>query len=157
MGAAALPLAVMGTAQSAMGSYQQTATQKWALANQATIAGWQANQALTVGQNQAQVAGMKEAQVMGSQRANMAANGVQLGSGSATDVLAGTKYMGMRDQLTIMDNATRTAWAYQNQSNMEGALANNMNPASSALTSLMGGAGQVANIWNKKNTGLLGN
>lgn len=60
----------------------------------------------------------KRAQVreaVGSQRATLAANGVDLGSGTAQDMVAETTAMGEADALTIRFNAMNEAWGYRTQ------------------------------------------
>lgn len=136
-----------GAGMAATGAYAQAMAQKTALNNQAQIATWQAQQALQVGAAQTQTSELKTAELQGQQRAQLAANGVDLGSGGATDILAGTKYMGIRDALTISDNATRTAWGYNSQATMDRAFADNVHPGLSAMSSLIGGASQVAGSW----------
>lgn len=54
--------------------------------------------------------------IVGSQRAGLAAQGVDVNSGSAADVQADTAGMGAVDSLTIKNNAWREAWGYKVQS-----------------------------------------
>lgn len=172
----ALTMAVMGggTAMAAVGSYNQANAQKDAYGYQAqvdqnnvTIANEQRSQALNVGEREEQASDLKTAQTFGQQRAAMASNGVDLSaSGSAQDILATTKYMGGVDALTIHDNALRQAWGYsveatnaQNSANFMNTAAKNINPASSAFSSLVGGGAQVASKWydyNKQGVDVLG-
>jgi hypothetical protein len=58
---------------------------------------------------------LKTAALMADQKAVAAANGVDVGSGSPTEIMASSKYLGERDALTIRDNAARQAWAYRQQ------------------------------------------
>ena len=146
----------------AKGAYDSASAQKDALGTQAGVAernaqlsGAQADQALQVGAAAEQSQRLKTAALVSSQRAQMAANGVDLGVGSATDVLSSSAYMGSRDALTIRDNATRQAWAYrvQQQNNIDAAAqyrrgAGNINPTTAALTSLLGSSGQVSSAWS---------
>lgn len=165
MGWGALGLQAAGTLMGAFGAQKQAAGQKAALEYQsqinrinAQIAEWSAGQALIVGQQQVNSSQLKTAGLFGAQRAALAGNGVDLGEGSATDILATTKYMGKRDALTIEDNATRTAWAYRNQgvnyTNQAGLMdlaASNINPEMAGLGTLLTGAGQVAGSWYMMN------
>jgi hypothetical protein len=50
--------------------------------------------------------------VIGTQRAEFAAQGVDVGSGSAVDVQKDTAYQGEIDALTLRTNAAREAWGY---------------------------------------------
>jgi hypothetical protein len=49
---------------------------------------------------------------VGASRASMAAQGLDLGSGSAADVLKDTAAVSELDRLTIENNAKREAWGY---------------------------------------------
>jgi hypothetical protein len=98
-----LALKGAGTALSTAGSFNQAETQKGVLdyesqvaGNNAIYAGYQATVAKEVGEQQVQTSEMKTTQLEGAQTATLAANGVSLGSGTAQDILASTKYMGAR-------------------------------------------------------------
>lgn len=58
---------------------------------------------------------LKKGAMKSTQRANLAANGVDLGSGSALETLTSTDIMGEIDGSTIINNAVRSAWGYQTQ------------------------------------------
>jgi hypothetical protein len=104
---------------------------------------------------------MKTTQLEGAQTATLAANGVSLGSGTAQDILASTKYMGARDALTIQDNTNRQTWAlgqeqknYLSESALDKSLSDRVNPLMAAGSSLLTGAGSVAQSWyNMKKAG----
>lgn len=150
-----------GAGWSMMGAYNQAVAQQNSLeymaqvaANNAIVAGYQASIAKDVGATQEQNSRLRTGQVYGAQRAALAANGIDLGEGSATDVLTTTKYMGERDALTIRDNASRTAWAYeqqgknyQSQANAYQAQADNISPFASAAGSLLTSAASVASSY----------
>lgn len=79
----------------------------------AQVAELQADDALARGREQQ---GLQQAQVrrmVGTQRAGFAAQGIDVGSGSAADVQADTTYLGELDRLTIGNNAAREAWGYR--------------------------------------------
>lgn len=167
MGAsAALGLQAAGVATTAMGAYKTANANKAALnyeaavaQNNAQIANYQANLAEADGAVQENNIELKEAATLGDQRAALAANGVDLGSGSPNEILTTTKFMGNRDVLTMRDNYARQAWAYRNQASgyageagFDTATANAINPAISAGTSLLSGAGSVAGTWYKYKT-----
>ena len=61
---------------------------------------------------------LKKGRLKSSQRANLAANGVDLGEGSAAESLVSTDIMGEIDGQTIISNAVRTAWGYQTQASI---------------------------------------
>lgn len=159
-----------GVASNAVGSYKTAQGQKAALnyqsavaQNNATIAQYQAQIALENGAAEEQASELRTAAMKGDQRAMLAANGVDLGTGSATEILATTEFMGKRDALTIRDNASRQAWAineqakgYASEAAMDQATASAINPAASAFSSLLSGAGQVAGSWYGYNKSING-
>lgn len=128
--------------------------------NNAQIMEYQAQQEGEIGAAREQVSRLNTAQMFSAQRAAMAANGIDLGEGVATDVLASTKFMGERDALTIRDNAARNMWAirlkkqgYLDDAAFETANANSISPFGSALGSLMGNAGTVASMYKTYQAG----
>jgi hypothetical protein len=101
---------------------------------------------------------LKTAQLKSNQRAEMAAGNIDLGTGSAANVLASTEYMGDVDKNIIAMNAMRQAFGFQTQANnykndaiMQNAGAKQVKPWMSAATSLIGGSGQVASSWYQRN------
>lgn len=158
-----IAMQAFGAGASAVGSYKQAQTQQDVLnyqskvaANNAEIANEQASQALVVGAQQETNSMLHTGTVMGAQRAAMAANGITLDQGTATDVLTSTQAMGNVDQLTIHDNALRQAWGYKNQAqnfindaSVNGAMASSINPMMSGATSLIGGAVGVDKSWRQ--------
>ena len=147
--------AVGGVAQ-AVGAYDSTAARRNMLGMDAQIAQWQSSQALASGQVQEEDSRLQSGQLFGRQRAQLAANGVQLGSGSALDLLAGTKVIGNMDATTIHNNALRAAWGYQTQSTIDRYAASNLNPTTTGLTTLLGSAGSVASSWYRYNNAMNG-
>jgi hypothetical protein len=126
--------------------------------NNAQIAQWQAQQAQAVGAFQSQQALMKGADIKGSQVATLAANGVDVGSDSAQHILNTTDYLANRDAMMIQDNASRTAWAYQQQganstntANFLDATANSINPTQAGFNTALGSLGTVASSWYRLN------
>ena len=156
----------LGAVTRSIGSYQTSSAEKQSTAYQASIAANnailaqdKATSAENVGQQQVQDQDLKTAQTFGMQRANLAANGVDLGEGSATDILASTKMMGNRDAATIQDNAMRQAWGYQTQaadfqSNATALtnISNSIRPGNAALSSLVNSAPMVSNAWRSYNS-----
>jgi hypothetical protein len=84
--------------------------------NNATIAGWQATDATQRGQIEEQRQRLATARLRGAQRAGMAANGVEIDSGSPLDILMDTAQLGELDALTIRSNAEREAYGFRSQS-----------------------------------------
>jgi hypothetical protein len=84
----------------------------------------------------------------------LAANGVDLGEGSAANILTTTDVMGEIDANTIAGNAVRSAWGYRtqavnqtNQALTSRTAAGAINPGQAGFTSLLTGAGSVASNW----------
>jgi hypothetical protein len=81
----------------------------------------------------------------------MAASGIDLGQGSATDVLASTEYIGERQAMMIRDETNRQVWQYrvqqaQYQADQQNKLAqaNAINPDLTAFGSMLGSAASFA-------------
>ncbi len=122
--------------------------------NNAAIAGYQAGIAQQVGERNEQSSMLHTANVFSTQRANMAAGGIDLGQGSATEVLASTEYMGQREAAAIHDDTARQVWALNNQkaqflAEQQAKLAqsNAINPDMAAFGSFLGSAGSYAKDW----------
>jgi len=154
-----------GAVSGAIGSYYSTNAQKTALEGQAELAKINARIAelgaqsvISQGQQQVGALTLKASQVKGGQRAAMAANGIDLGVGSAAEIQASTDIMKEIDANTITANAVRSAWGYktqgvnmQNDALMRQAAAGSLNPAGSVASSLIGSAGSVAGSWYSLN------
>ncbi len=150
-----------GMANSAIGSYYSASSKSSSLSFQADmnnlnaqLAENQAQNALLQGERQAGQLSMKYGHIKGSQRAAMAANGVDLGTGSAAEVQASTDIAKEIDMNTIAANAARSAWGfrtqsvnYNNQALIERATGGSISPAGYGYSSMLGGAGNVASSW----------
>jgi len=99
-----------GQAQNAQARYQSAVER-----NNAKIAGWQAEDATKRGQIEEQRQRLATARLRGAQRAGMAANGIEIDSGSPLDVLMDTASLGELDALTIRSNAEREAYGFRSQ------------------------------------------
>lgn len=111
---------VASTVLTAAGGYQQAQAQKAearydaAVAqNNAKVADNQANTELQIGNIEEEQQRRKVRQMLGAQRVALAANNVELSSGSALDLQTETAGFGEEDALTIRANAARRAWGYQ--------------------------------------------
>ncbi len=154
-----------GSFTSAIGSYYSAATQKATLQGQAAVADINARiselgaqSALYQGQQQVGALTLKAGQLKSSQRAAMAANGIDLGVGSAAEIQASTDIMKEIDKNTLEANAMRNAFGYRTQAmNFENealtkrATAGAISPFSSAAGSLLGSAASVAGSWYSLN------
>lgn len=96
---------------------------------------------------------------VGSSRASQAAQGIDVGAGSAVDVQHDIAAVGELDALTIRNNAAREAWGYQTQATQyrsaaEYARVSGRNQAkalrTASLGSLLTGASQIAGLdWSR--------
>jgi len=160
---AAIPLAIsaVGAISSSQAASSQTAATQQAenmqaqtQQNNATIANWDAEDAITQGALKAQQSMQNTASLASTQRATMAANGLDLTQGTPANILASTKYQGELDANTIQANAARQAWGYANQAvnatnnaQILTSSANQLSSSRAGFTSLLGGAGSVASNW----------
>ncbi len=156
-----LASAVSGALTSAIGSYWQTKAQKSAMEYQARmseinarIAEGGAQHELRIGNEQIAQLTLQHAQLKGRQRAAMAANGVDLGEGSAAEVQISSEMIKDMDMATLKYNAVRRAISARgdavNSSNAAlaaRATGSQYTPLLSASTSLIGSAGAVAKTY----------
>jgi len=143
-------VAAAGAALGAAGAYSSAAGQQQAYRYNADYYGSQADDARARGAMAEQRHRLQVAQFKGSQRAQMAANGLDLTQGSALDILTDTDFLGERDAQIIRANAEREAYGYRSRQQMADFAANNINPAMSAASSLLGSAPTVAAAWYVK-------
>lgn len=103
------------TANSVVGDVKNAkASKKLGDAN-AAIAEQQAADAIARGEEGVAQVGQQERALKGSQRAALAAQGVDVGSGSATDVIASDEGLSELDKIAIRRNAQREAHGYELQ------------------------------------------
>jgi hypothetical protein len=84
-------------------------------------------------------------QFIGSQRTGFAANGIDVNSGTASEIQDDTAAFGEFDALTIANNAAREAWGYRvgaQNDLMNGRMAQS-NAKSAATGSILGGVGSA--------------
>lgn len=81
--------------------------------NNAVISRQMAADAITRGKRAEDAHRMKVASMKSSQAAKASAAGLDIGSGSMSDILADTAMMGELDALTIRSNAEREAYGHQ--------------------------------------------
>lgn len=158
-----LPLFAGGLALSAIGSIAGgIAANKAAkynaqvAANNAELSRRQAEDALEQGKAESQQYRLKAAAIRGRSAAAMAANGVDISSGSPLQVLGDQAATQELDALTIENNAKRRAWGFEVQaSNFENEAALDKARGKNALaagalgatSSLLTGAGYAAKTW----------
>lgn len=105
---------------------------------------------------------MQTAQMLGRQRAVLASNGVDLGTGSALDIVGDTAAIGEQDALTVRSNAAREALGYKtqginfaNEANLDQMKGDAVSSAATlnGASALIGTAGSVAKQWYSFNYG----
>lgn len=110
--------------------------------SQARLSEMQSEDALKRGQKEAANVKKKANLLQGSQRAAMAAQGIDVSSGSAGDILAETAESGSLDALTVKNNAFREAWGYRaqaSQQRFEGRMKRSASQFEARNTLLVGG------------------
>lgn len=126
--------------------------------NNSTVAQSNAQYALSAGRQSEYAQRQKTAQMIGMQRAQMAANGIDIGSGTPANIQADTASVGEMDALTIRNNAARQAYGYQVQAAdfdanamlLDRTAANAKKAGNmGAFSSIVGGASSVADKWLK--------
>lgn len=154
-------LSTFGAINGAIGTYYQAQAMSNNLKFQADmarinagIAETNAQATLLAGQRAQQNVRLRTARLKSAQRVGMAANGIDLGSDSAVNVLTTTDVMGEIDANTVEANAVRAAFGYRtqgvndmNMARLTSAVADNISPFGSGVSSLIGSAGKVADGW----------
>jgi hypothetical protein len=152
-----------GTAMSTIGSFYSARSQQSALQSQANIADTNARiaelgaqQEMFRGEREVAALTLRAGQLKSTQRAGMAASGIDLGEGSAAEILTSTDLMKEIDTNTATANAVRSAWGYrtqatnyQNDALTKRASADTISPFGAAATSLLGGATSLASNYYK--------
>lgn len=143
-----------GQYQQSKGMEQQAKYQAKVHENNAKVSEWKAQDAQQRGERDAQDIRRQGAALRGRQRSTMAARGLDLSVGSAAQIIDDTDFFTMADQQTARQNAAKEAWGHraqgaghQAQAGLSVAQARNQNPALAAGSSLLGGAGSVADRW----------
>ena len=161
LGKASLGLSVAGAISGAIGGFYSAKMTKNQLAFEADMsrinarmAELGARSAFEKGHKEVANLTMQAGQLKSKQRASMAANGIDLGEGSAAELQASTEIMKQIDKNTLEANAVRSAWGYRTEgANLESAAlmkegsAKGISPAGAGFSSLLTGAGQVASQW----------
>ena len=143
-------LAIGGTAMQAWGQYQSAMAQRRAAEMQQRIGRGLAADAETRGAFDVAQHYQQVARAQGTQRAMLAASGVDVGSGSALDILTDTGAFGDLDARIIRSNAERAAYGHRAQA------ATGTPPASpwmGAGATLLTGAAQAGDYWVKSRQG----
>lgn len=119
---AAVAASVAGTAVTAYGAESSASAQKsqaeyqaQVAANNATIANQNAKLTSAAGEQSAANQGLKTRAEVGAIKAEQAASGIDVNTGSAVDVRSSAADLGQLNQLTLRSNAARQAYGYETE------------------------------------------
>lgn len=166
MGYLSLIQSVAGGIGSTLGSYFQADSQRSSLNFQAQmsdinaqIANVGAENEIWKGQQEIATQTLQAGQLKSAQRASMAANGIDLGYGTAAEVQASTDIVKNIDMTTIQSNAIRAAFGYKIQAlndNTRAAMARasaaGISPMADAVTTFGGALSDIASKWTNLKT-----
>jgi len=142
--AASLATTAAGSAASAYGSYQAAKAKAEAAKFNAKVGERQAQDALVRGNIRAARIEAKGTRVKASQKAALAANGVDVGFGTALDILTGTDIQVETDAALARYNAEREAYGYRTQAALDRFRAGSQHPLLAGTTTLLNGVPKVA-------------
>lgn len=137
------------------------AYQSQVAANNAKIAQQDATLDIQAGEVAAVNRGLKTRAMVGQQKAAQGASGIDVNSGSAVDVRAGTEELGMLDALTIRSDAAKKAYAREVQATSDTAQSQMLTAESenaktqgwlNGAGSLLSSASSVGGSWAKYQT-----
>lgn len=168
LSSAGLGMMGAGAVSGALGSYFAASAQKDTLRAQAEISAMNARSAevyaqsiMNQGQREEQNTRLKTAQLKSAQKVGFAANGVDLASGTAQNLMNSTDFMGEADAITIQQNTVRSAGnarmqkvGLENDALMRRTASNGINPLASGITSLVDSGSAVADKWYRYNKGV---
>ena len=129
-----------------MGRYQQQVAEQ-----NAELSEFKAQQAATIGSVQEERMRSRARQMVGQQRAAIAANGVEVGSGTALDLVSETALFGEEDALMTRFNAMNEAWGLRAQAvdyRNEGRAARTRGQNEATGTYLTTGANMASSYYN---------
>lgn len=108
----AVGTAVAGTVTSTVASYQQARYEAKVADANVAAENERVRDALNRGDIEARDTARRQSQLIGAQRAAMAANGIDLGFGSAADLLADTAMYAREDLTTVRENTRREVMGF---------------------------------------------
>ena len=122
----------------------------------AKLAEMRIDDAIERGQFEEQQIRSSARKVRGSQKAAIASSGIQLGIGTAADVLTSTDIMAERDIGVLRENVQKEIFAQEIEALNQRTAARfgqqsaaGISPGKAATTSMLSSAGQVASQWSK--------
>lgn len=149
---------VASTATSIVATQQQSKAQQAQYNYQAKLEAQNAAQEKQSGIEEARLKRLETQQKIAQQQAGMAANGLDIGSGTALDTVEDTATMGELDALTTQYNSQRMVNNYQAQANLDKLAAKNVQKTStlnsigtalSGTAEALGGLGKVNDKWQQ--------
>ena len=160
LAAAAPILGLVGAGASAFGSIEAGNYSGEVASNNATIATQNAEYAREAGQEQAAITSRKGAAQGAAIKTGLAANGVDVNTGSAVGVEAGERETSNLDAETVLNNAELTAYGYTTQASNFNAQAQQdvIGGDIGAAGSLLSNASSIGMKWSSGNgAGVSGN
>lgn len=139
--------AAAGGAASAYGAYTSGKAQQAVARNNAVQAEYAAKDAQRKGELEAQKINRDAAALKSRQRVSLAANGLDVGYGTAGDLQDQVDFFAQTDAETARYNAALTANSYRTQAGNFRGQADSMNPGLNAAGTLLSAGGQVADRW----------
>ena len=146
-----LAASIGGAGLSAASAWQAQDTAKAVASNNAKTADINAQSALAAGERDAQAVQRRASGIEGAQRARMAANGLDITSGTAASLIDQTDFFAAQDVATARNNAKKQAFNFQAQGAGYQAQADGYSPLMAAGSTMLTGAGQVADRWYSYN------
>lgn len=145
MAAIPIGIALLGGVMGAQNAKQQGAFNASMLTGNAAFKEQAAQDAIAAGNTSADWQRVRTGQAIGTQRSAQAANGIDVNSGSASQLQDDTAMLGELDALTIQNNAAREAYGYRVQANQDrlNAAQAKVNAGNQATGSILGGLGSA--------------
>lgn len=144
---ALIPVAVamVGGMMGAQNAKQEGAFNSSMLAGNAALKEQAAQETIGAGETSADWQRVRTGQAVGTQRSAQAANGIDVNSGSASQLQDDTAMLGELDALTIQNNAAREAYGYRVQAKQDlmNAAQVKTNAGNKATGSILGGFGSA--------------
>lgn len=144
---ASLSLGGLGTFLSAAGTFTNESAKKRAAKENATYSEYQAGDAKRRGELALQKVQRENSQKQGSLRANLAARGLDLSTGSPLALIDQGNYFGALDENATKENTEREVYGFRMQGANYRAEADSINPWLTVGATGLAGAGAVADRW----------
>lgn len=136
-------IAIAGGVMGAQNAKQEGAFNASMLTGNAAFKQQAADETIAAGNTSADWQRVRTGQAVGTQRSALAANGIDVNSGSAANLQDDTAMLGELDALTIQNNAAREAYGYKVQAKQDllNAAQVKVNAGNKATGSILGGLG----------------